>query len=406
MALSRRHIPKHSHHKASNRGVVCLDGHDHYTGIWGTEEAQAAYERLIGEWLANGRSLATPPPTDPTPPGTSSSPAFEATVNDVILAFWQHAQVHYRDADGNPTSEPSHFRAALKPLRALYGNEPAATFSPKKLKAVREVMMTTGITRPEVNRRVSKIRHVFKWAVAEELVPVTVWQSLLALRGLQAGRCDCPEPVPIGPVPAEHVDAVLPHLRGDVRAMVELQRLTGMRPGELCRLRLTEVRREGDVWEYRPTRHKTADKGKERVVFIGPKAQAILAPYLEGDESAFVFSPRKALAELHQDRADKRVTKYYASRQGWQSKSENPERPPGDRYKPVSYARAIARACRKAGVPVWAPNRLRHAVGTDVRERYGLEAAQVVLGHAKADVTQVYAERNQELARKVMGEIG
>jgi integrase len=72
----------------------------------------------------------------------------------------------------------------------------------------------------------------------------------------------------------------------------------------------------------------------------------------------------------------------------------------------VSYARAIARACKKAGVPVWAPNRLRHAVGTDVRERYGLEAAQVVLGHTKADVTEVYAERNQELARRVMAEIG
>jgi hypothetical protein len=65
VSRSRRHIPKHCHHKASNRGVVCLDGHDHYTGIWGTQEAQDAYERLIGEWLANGRSLA--------PPATSSN---------------------------------------------------------------------------------------------------------------------------------------------------------------------------------------------------------------------------------------------------------------------------------------------------------------------------------------------
>lgn len=405
MSRSRR-IPKHCHHKASNCGVVRLNGHDHYTGLWGTPEAEAAYERLVSEWLANGRSSTRPSATDPMTGGTASSPGPAPTVNDVILAFWNHAQVHYRDPDGKPTSEPSHFRPALKPLRVLFGPEPAAAFSPRKLKAVREVMMTTGITRPEVNRRVSKIRHVFKWAVAEELVPVATWQSLLALRGLQAGRCDCPEPEAVGPVPAEHVNAVLPHLRGDVRPMVELQRLTGMRPGEVCPLRLAEVKRDGEVWEYRPARHKTAHKGKERVVFLGPRAQAALASYLDGDEAAFVFSPRKAVAELHRERADHRATKYYASRQGWRARKADPKREPGDRYTSGSYARAIARACRKAGVPEWAPNRLRHAVGTGVRERFGLEAAQVVLGHTKADVTQVYAERNHELARRVMAEIG
>lgn len=400
-----RQIPRHCHHKASGRGVVRLGGKDHYTGPWGSPEAEAAYERLVAEWLANGRSLPDPTAADGHP-GTQGPLAGGPTVSDVILAFWKHAQVHYRDADGKLTSEPSHFRSALKPLRAMYGLEPAAAFSPKKLKAVREAIAATGITRPEVNRRVSKVRHVFKWAVAEELVPVATWQALLALRGLQAGRCDCPEPEPVTPVPAEHVEAALPHLRGVVRAMVEVQRLTGMRPGEVCRLRAAEVRRDGDVWEYRPARHKTAHRGKERVVFIGPRAQAVLAPYLGGDPAGYVFSPQAALAELNRERARRRATKYYASRQGWQRPKADPERRPGERYTPVSYARAIARACRKAGVPAWAPNRIRHAVGTEIRKRYDLEAAQVVLGHTRADVTQVYAERDQDRARRIMAEIG
>jgi integrase len=38
--------------------------------------------------------------------------------------------------------------------------------------------------------------------------------------------------------------------------------------------------------------------------------------------------------------------------------------------------------------------------------RFGLEAAQVVLGHASADITQVYAERNQKLAAEVIRQIG
>jgi integrase len=64
------------------------------------------------------------------------------------------------------------------------------------------------------------------------------------------------------------------------------------------------------------------------------------------------------------------------------------------------------RACEKAGVPPWSPLQLRHARASEIRERYGLEASQCVLGHERADVTQIYAERNEALAAEVMAEIG
>ena len=54
----------------------------------------------------------------------------------------------------------------------------------------------------------------------------------------------------------------------------------------------------------------------------------------------------------------------------------------------------------------WAPNQLRHTFATEVRKVHGLEAAQVLLGHARADVTQVYAERNLALAARVANMIG
>ena len=54
----------------------------------------------------------------------------------------------------------------------------------------------------------------------------------------------------------------------------------------------------------------------------------------------------------------------------------------------------------------WSPNRLRHSAGTEIRKRYGLEAAQVVLGHASADVTQVYAERDLQKAVEIMRDVG
>jgi len=66
---------------------------------------------------------------------------------------------------------------------------------------------------------------------------------------------------------------------------------------------------------------------------------------------------------------------------------------------------AVKRAALKAGLTHWHPNQLRHTFATQVRKQHGLEAAQVLLGHARADVTQVYAERDGALAATVAAKI-
>ena len=99
------------------------------------------------------------------------------------------------------------------------------------------------------------------------------------------------------------------------------------------------------------------------------------------------------------------------------------KRAPSTSYTKDSYQRAIRRAIMKANaerakealqagenkaglLPHWHANQLRHNRATEIRRRFGLEAAQVVLGHAKADITQVYAERDHRLAADVMKKIG
>ncbi len=62
------------------------------------------------------------------------------------------------------------------------------------------------------------------------------------------------------------------------------------------------------------------------------------------------------------------------------------------------------RAWRKAHR--WHPNQLRHTFATRVRKQHGLEAAQVLLGHSRADVTQIYAEKNEALAAEIAAKIG
>ena len=79
---------------------------------------------------------------------------------------------------------------------------------------------------------------------------------------------------------------------------------------------------------------------------------------------------------------------------------------PGEKYAKHSYRTAIGRACRKAGVPKWKPNQLRHNQGTFIREKFGLEASQVVLGNSDPQTTLTYAEKNFELAKRIMRDVG
>jgi integrase len=156
--------------------------------------------------------------------------------------------------------------------------------------------------------------------------------------------------------------------------MVRIQRLTGMRPGELLQMTVADLdRTDPECWVYRPGHHKTEHHGRGRMIFIGPRAIEILERRIQqtgGDVLPIQAKPER-LFSISSD----------------------------------NYRQALLRACDRAKVPHWSPNRLRHAMATEVRKAFGLEAAQVLLGHSRADVTQTYAERDmkkgQDVARKI-----
>ena len=75
------------------------------------------------------------------------------------------------------------------------------------------------------------------------------------------------------------------------------------------------------------------------------------------------------------------------------------------------YRQAIAGAVERAAaagrqVEHWFPLQCRHTGATVVRAAGGLEAAQGVLGHAEMNVSEVYAEKNADLARRIVEEVG
>ena len=90
--------------------------------------------------------------------------------------------------------------------------------------------------------------------------------------------------------------------------MVDLQLLTGMRPGEATAMRTGDIDMSGRIWVHKPGSHKTEHHGRNRVVFIGPKAQQVLSPFLKHDLDTFIFSPADAVRELRQRLRTRRKT--------------------------------------------------------------------------------------------------
>jgi integrase len=181
--------------------------------------------------------------------------------------------------------------------------------------------------------------------------------------------------------------------------------LTGMRSGEVVLMRVCDIDRSGPVWLYRPAEHKMRYRDRGRVVPIGPRAQAVLKPYLDARAvDDYLFDPREARAERE---AQRRAARKTPARSGQaRRRKESPKRSPRPHYTPDTYGRVIARACVAARVPHWHPHQLRHLFGTEVRQQFGLEAAQVLLGHVHARVTEVYAERNIQAATEAAARIG
>jgi integrase len=166
------------------------------------------------------------------------------------------------------------------------------------------------------------------------------------------------------------------------------------------------IDRSGSVWLYEIPDHKMEHYGSARIIPIGPKGQQVLQPYLDRPADQPCFSPAEAEQQRREAKHARRKTPLqYGNRPGTNRK-HRPQRSAGDRYTRDSYRRCITRACSKAKIDRWHPNQLRHTRATEVRQQAGLEAAQCVLGHSNAQVSQIYALRNLQLAISVAQQTG
>jgi integrase len=234
-------VPKYRLHKATGQALVEIRGRRTYLGKYDSPSSHERYRQIIAELMSSPSTQVS----------TSSKRTEPLTIDELILLYFQFAKGYYVK-DGQPTNEIVALRAALRRLRGLYGSTLVNEFGPKAFKLVRESMIQERLSRKYVNDSMARVTRMFRWAVAEELIPPAVFQAISSVPGLRKGRSNAKETAPIGPVSDDVVEATLPFLPEVVADMVRLQRLTGMRPAEVCILRPGDIDRSGEVWNYRP----------------------------------------------------------------------------------------------------------------------------------------------------------
>jgi len=196
-------------------------------------------------------------------------------------------------------------------------------------------------------------------------------------------------------------------------------------------MRTADIDMAAKVWIFKPEAHKTAWHGHDRNVYLGPKAQEIVRPFLKTDLAAYIFSPADAEAERNEQRfgvfSPDRKTPVYPSemRSREKRRQKRKGRKLRKRYTTDTYLRAVVYGIAAANrarlaeakaqgieadkvdlVPHWHPHQLRHNAATNLRREHGIEVARIILGHRSPAITEVYAEVDHARAIGVMAQVG
>ncbi len=360
-----RKLPKLSHHKASGRGYVTdpFTRLEVYLGTYGTPECFAAYDAWIVALIARRQEV-----------GSGAPPGSRLSVAGLLAKFLDHAEVWYRK-HGKATSEVRSFREVARIVNELWGTLPADDFSPSKLKAVRQQMVSKGLARQHINAQCRRMCRIWKWGVEQEVVRVEVLDTLREVAPLALDRTTAREEEPVEAVPLEDVQRTIQVLDTQTAAMVRLQLHGSLRAEDVVVMRPRDFTLTETSCLYVPWTHKTEHKGRQRRLWLGPVCREVLRGLLAS-------SPRS---------------------DAWLFRGKGKH---GNHMAVQTYRRRIAGACTKHGIPLWTPLELRHLALTMVRERFGLDGAQIAGGHAHAKTTEIYTARDEKLARKIAEEMG
>ena len=357
----------------------------------------------------------------------------DGTIAAMVGRYQAFADDYYRNPEGEPTGEAQRNVAyALKHLvepftdpdskdgsLISYAGTPAEDFGSLDLLKIRAAMIASDLARSTINKRLNIIRRAFKKCASWQIIPASTYDSVRTVENLTGGRGLARETDPVRPVAQEHIKATLAAMPPSLAQMVELQLLTGMRPGEICGLTASQIDVSGQDWFYRPIQHKNRWRGHTREIpLVGRARKIVEARMANRPLTRPLFTPAEAQVERIAARHAVRTTPLGQGNRPGTNRKPKPRTKPGQRWNPTNYRQAIlyavkatnkARTAQAEGtgreaslIPDWYPYQLRHTAATLIRAECGLDAARAVLGHRTLEMADHYAEIDRTAAAEAL----
>lgn len=345
MGRPLNHLPTYISHPSGIARIYWRGQFRNLPGAYGSIESQAAFHRLSAVIAAIGRF----PDEEPA----------KTTVAELGERFIAHARQRYRYS-----RESINLSYAVDAMTELFGDRPAESFGPPELKAVRYRLLQRGQCRNTVNARAKQITAIFRWAVEERIVPHGVWATLSAVRPIARGQDGATDYDAVRPISDGHYMMTLDKIPSRYRPALEVQRLTGMRSGELLSMCPYQVIMTGRHWFYRPRSHKTMFTTGDKIIGIVKDAAVILTGCMPETWAHRWFA-----------------------------------------WSVDTHYHAVVRAAIRAGVPPWHPHQLRHGVATRLERlfgEHGREAARLILSHTDTRTTGRYVQPTAESLEPIL----
>lgn len=261
---------------------------------------------------------------------------------------------------GPDSKEPLYISYAIKGISQMFGNLPVSQFRPSHLIAYRQSLVDLGLVRRTANKRTQQIVRLFQWAVQEDYAQPTDWHRLQAIEPIHLGQYGAVDNPPVVPVPTSHFEETLRHVPPKVADALKVLAFSGMRSGELLRMRPMDLDMSDRHWMYVTSTHKTSRKVGTTVILIPEPATTILAGHMPKDYTKRFFP--------HCD--------------SW-------------------LHNAVERVCERHGIPHWHPHQLRHRMATIIAEKLDDKAAQKLLRHTDPKMTARYIQESKEALNKI-----
>lgn len=264
------------------------------------------------------------------------------------------------------------------------------------------------LARTGVNRKVQTLKRALRWLKDRKILAREQWLDLADVAPLRRGELGDARDAKRAKraVTPEEVEAVAAAAGPVVGAMLRLQGLTGMRPGEVCAMRWAEIDKAGPevdgvkCWTYTVANGKTAHHGHETAYVLGPLAQEILAGF-KATPLVAIFSPRRHVDERRRAMREARQTELTPSQR---ARDAGRSRRHGTQFRVDNYGKAILRACDRAKVARFGPHEVRHGFLTRAASTFGVVAASVAANHHNLTTTQGYLHPDRaDAARVVLG---